>query len=105
MYATNQPIQVARPVMLADTNKCAPTAEIAREHYDLLNETERLASTVKELIDKLRPVIRALPSPERGVGTKREDCYSELGNEIRSVSDRLRAETDRLRDVLETLAV
>lgn len=105
MYAMNQAIQAPRPVMLGEANQCAPTPEIAREHSDLMIETERLAGTVKELIDKLRPVIRAVPSPESGCGPKREDCYSELGNGIRAASERLRAETARLRDVLETLAV
>lgn len=105
MYtATNQAIPVPRPVMLAEA-QCGPTPEVAREHSDLMNETERLAGTVKELIDRLRPVIRAVPTPESGVGPKREDCYSELGNGIRAASERLRAETARLRDVLETLAV
>ena len=105
MYATNQNIPAQRHAVLAEAPQCMPTPEVAREHSDLMTETERLAGTVKELIDKLRPVIRAVPSPESGVGPKREDCYSELGNGIRVASDRLRAETARLRDVLETLAV
>lgn len=105
MYETNQAIPVPRPVMLADANQCAPTPEIAREYSDLMSETERLACTVKELIERLHPVIRAIPSQENSTGPKREDCYSELGNGIRAASERLRTETARLRNVLETLAV
>jgi hypothetical protein len=105
MYATNNQMNnVPRPVMAAEA-QLGHTPEVAREHSDLMNETERLAGTVKELLDRLRPVIRAVPSPECGVGPKREDCYSELGNGIRAASDRLRSEISRLRDVVETLAV
>lgn len=105
MYPTNQNIPMTRPAMLAEAPQCSPMPEVAREHSELMTETERLAGTVKELIDKLRPVIRAVPSSESGAWPAREECYSELGNGIRAASERLRTETARLRDVLQTLAV
>ncbi|MGL4573568.1 MAG: hypothetical protein ACRCV9_02135, partial [Burkholderiaceae bacterium] len=105
MYPKNQNISSPAPSMLAEAGQCPRLPEVARERADLMIETDRLAGAVKELIDKLWPVIRAAPPTEIIVGTKREDCDSQLGIEIREASDRLRTETARLRCVLEALAI
>lgn len=82
------------------------TPEIAREHLRLRDSVEELGGVVSALHEKLRPVVLQRPQAvANGPSTKEQDCYSELGQSINAATCGINGHAERLRDLLQSLAV
>ena len=87
-------------------NAPVPTPELAREQQMLRDSIDALGSVVCALHDRLQPIVLQIPA---GVSCKAEDkeqeCYSQLGQSINAASHHVRQYSERLRELMQSLAV